>query len=102
MEYNKDLFIAKRDDCASLCSQKKECHSFEHCMSPSNCGIIDLDMPMSEDNCIKVHGEKVCSNFCILNTATKPIQFGNSEYKGKYDFCKQEGECSNIIKPICH
>ena len=91
MQYNYELFFVKRDDCAELCTRKKECKSFEHCNHAKKCGAIDIDLPKTDDNCLNVNGTKVCTNFCILNKATKPIDLGASEYDEEYDFCKQDG-----------
>ena len=91
VQYNKDLFFLQRDECAASCSQKRECKSFEHCNGNRNCGIIDVNLPKVGDNCLKVNGTTVCTNFCILNEVTKPT-IDTLERGISYDFCKQDGK----------
>ena len=91
VKYNKELFFAKRDDCAALCTQNKECKSFEHCKNTQKCGLIDVDLPKTKDKCVKVNNTKVCTNFCILNKETKPFVDDISNDRIGYDYCKQDG-----------
>lgn len=87
----KDFFLVKRDECANLCTQRKDCKSFEHCKSRYECGLFDVDLPKTVDNCVKVNGTKVCTNFCVLNEKTTPTGREVSEQQVAYDRCKQDG-----------
>ena len=83
--------MVKRDECANLCTQRKDCKSFEHCKSRYECGLIDVDLPKTVDNCVKVNGTKVCTNFCVLNEKTIPTGRVVSKQHVAYDRCKQDG-----------